>query len=85
MRRMRFVDDQSRILEGLRRPARLATHIAAHLPLAKHLADITLVASMLHDVGKLILVRPARRSWQRWGSRKILPVGVPWRQRYRHC
>jgi HD-like signal output (HDOD) protein len=42
-------------LEGLECHARLAAHIAARLPVPKHLADITMVASMLHDVGKLIL------------------------------
>jgi HD-like signal output (HDOD) protein len=42
-------------LEGLERHARLAAHIAARLPVPKHLADITMVAGMLHDVGKLIL------------------------------
>jgi HD-like signal output (HDOD) protein len=42
-------------LEGLERHARLAAHIAARLPVPKHLADIPLVAGMLHDVGKLIL------------------------------
>jgi HD-like signal output (HDOD) protein/ActR/RegA family two-component response regulator len=42
-------------LEGLERHARLAAHIAARLPVPKHLADITMVGGMLHDVGKLIL------------------------------
>jgi HD-like signal output (HDOD) protein/CheY-like chemotaxis protein len=42
-------------LEGLERHARLAAHIAARLPVPMHLADITMVAGMLHDVGKLIL------------------------------
>jgi HD-like signal output (HDOD) protein/ActR/RegA family two-component response regulator len=42
-------------LEVLERHARLAAHIAARLPVPKHLADITMVAGMLHDVGKLIL------------------------------
>jgi HD-like signal output (HDOD) protein len=42
-------------LEGLERHARLAAHIAARLPVPKHLADIPMVAGMLHDVGKLIL------------------------------
>jgi HD-like signal output (HDOD) protein len=42
-------------LEKLHAHARLVAHIAARLPVPKHLADITLVAGMLHDVGKLIL------------------------------
>ena len=42
-------------LERLQHHARLAAHIAARLPVPKHLADITMVAGMLHDVGKLIL------------------------------
>jgi len=42
-------------LEKLERHARLAAHIAAYLPVPKHLADIPMVAAMLHDVGKLIL------------------------------
>jgi HD-like signal output (HDOD) protein len=42
-------------LEELERHARLAAHIAARLPVPMHLADITMVAGMLHDVGKLIL------------------------------
>jgi HD-like signal output (HDOD) protein/ActR/RegA family two-component response regulator len=42
-------------LERLERHARLAAHIAARLPVPKHLAEITIVAGMLHDVGKLIL------------------------------
>jgi len=42
-------------LERLQRHARLAAHIAARLPVPKHLMDITMVAGMLHDVGKLIL------------------------------
>jgi len=42
-------------LEGLGRHARLTAHIAARLPVPKHLADILMVAGMLHDVGKLIL------------------------------
>jgi HD-like signal output (HDOD) protein len=49
-------------LEKLQRHARLAAHIAARLPVPKHLTDIALVAGMLHDVGKLILAwkLPAR-------------------------
>jgi HD-like signal output (HDOD) protein/ActR/RegA family two-component response regulator len=42
-------------LERLERHARLAAHVAARLPVPKHLADIAIVAGMLHDVGKLIL------------------------------
>jgi HD-like signal output (HDOD) protein/CheY-like chemotaxis protein len=42
-------------LEQLQRHARLAAHIAARLPVPKHLTDTALVAGMLHDVGKLIL------------------------------
>jgi HD-like signal output (HDOD) protein len=42
-------------LEKLQHHAQLAAHIAARLPVPKHLADITMVAGMLHDVGKLIL------------------------------
>jgi HD-like signal output (HDOD) protein len=42
-------------LEKLERHARLTAHIAARLPVPKHLADIPMVAGMLHDVGKLIL------------------------------
>jgi HD-like signal output (HDOD) protein len=42
-------------LERLERHARPAAHIAARLPVPKHLADIPMVAGMLHDVGKLIL------------------------------
>jgi HD-like signal output (HDOD) protein/ActR/RegA family two-component response regulator len=42
-------------LEELQRHARLTAHIATRLPVPKHLADVALVAGMLHDVGKLIL------------------------------
>jgi HD-like signal output (HDOD) protein/CheY-like chemotaxis protein len=42
-------------LERLERHARLAAHIAARLPVPKHLAEIPMLAGMLHDVGKLIL------------------------------
>jgi HD-like signal output (HDOD) protein/ActR/RegA family two-component response regulator len=42
-------------LEKLQYHAQLTAHIAARLPVPKHLADIALVAGMLHDVGKLIL------------------------------
>jgi len=42
-------------LEKLQQHAQLATHIAARLPVPKHLAEIAVVAGMLHDVGKLIL------------------------------
>ena len=42
-------------LESLHAHARFAAHIAARLPVPRHLADITMAAGMLHDVGKLIL------------------------------
>ena len=42
-------------LEDLQRHARLTSYIAAHLPVPNHLADIAMVAGMLHDVGKLIM------------------------------
>jgi HD-like signal output (HDOD) protein/CheY-like chemotaxis protein len=42
-------------LERLQHHAQLTAQIAARLPVPKHLADIALVAGMLHDVGKLIL------------------------------
>jgi HD-like signal output (HDOD) protein len=42
-------------LEELQRHARLTAHIAARLPVPKHIADIALVAGMLHDLGKLIM------------------------------
>jgi HD-like signal output (HDOD) protein len=42
-------------LENLHTHARLVAHIAARLPVPKRLLDITVVAGMLHDVGKLIL------------------------------
>ena len=42
-------------LEKLQHHAQLTAHIAARLPVPKHLADIAVVAGMLHDVGKLIL------------------------------
>ncbi len=42
-------------LEKLQHHAQLTAQIAARLPVPKHLADIALVAGMLHDVGKLIL------------------------------
>jgi HD-like signal output (HDOD) protein len=42
-------------LEGLQYHSRLTAHIAARLPVAKHLTDAVVVAGMLHDVGKLIL------------------------------
>jgi HD-like signal output (HDOD) protein/ActR/RegA family two-component response regulator len=42
-------------LEDLQRHARLTAYIAARLPVPKHLADIAMVAGMLHDVGKLIM------------------------------
>jgi HD-like signal output (HDOD) protein len=42
-------------LEALQAHARLTAHIAARLPVPKHLTDIAIVGGMLHDVGKLIL------------------------------
>jgi HD-like signal output (HDOD) protein len=42
-------------LEKLQLHAQLTAHIAARLPVPKHLADIAVVAGMLHDVGKLIM------------------------------
>ncbi len=42
-------------LEKLQEHAQLTAHIAARLPVPKHLADIAVVAAMLHDVGKLIM------------------------------
>ena len=42
-------------LESLQRHAQLVAHIAARLALPGHLADVAVVAGMLHDVGKLIL------------------------------
>lgn len=42
-------------LEALQRHARLTALIAARLPLPAHLSEISVVASMLHDVGKLIM------------------------------
>jgi HD-like signal output (HDOD) protein len=41
-------------LEELQCHAQLTAHIAARLPVPKHLADIAMVGAMLHDVGKLI-------------------------------
>jgi HD-like signal output (HDOD) protein/ActR/RegA family two-component response regulator len=42
-------------MEGLHAHARLTAHIAPRLPVPKHLAEITMAAGMLHDVGKLVL------------------------------
>jgi HD-like signal output (HDOD) protein len=42
-------------LEKVQYHSRLAAHIAARLPVPKHLTDTVFVAGMLHDVGKLIL------------------------------
>lgn len=42
-------------LEELQHHAQITAHIAARLPVPKHLSDIAVVASMLHDLGKLIL------------------------------
>jgi len=41
-------------VEGFQRHARLTAYLAVRLPIPKHLADVALVAGMLHDVGKLI-------------------------------
>lgn len=41
-------------IEQLQRHAQLTAHIAARLPVPKHLTDVVLVSSMLHDVGQLI-------------------------------
>jgi HD-like signal output (HDOD) protein/ActR/RegA family two-component response regulator len=42
-------------LDSLHAHARLSAHIAARLPVPSHLAEITLAAGMLHDVGKLVM------------------------------
>ena len=42
-------------LEKLQHHAQLTAQIAARLPVPKYLADIAVVAGMLHDVGKLIM------------------------------
>jgi HD-like signal output (HDOD) protein len=42
-------------LEKLQRHAQLTAQIAARLPVPKYLVEVAVVASMLHDVGKLIL------------------------------
>ncbi len=42
-------------LEKLQQHAQITAFIAARLPVAKHLADIAMVAGLLHDVGKLIM------------------------------
>lgn len=42
-------------LDDLQRHARITAYIAARLPVPRHLLDISMVASMLHDVGKLIM------------------------------
>jgi HD-like signal output (HDOD) protein len=42
-------------LEKLQQHAQLTAHIAARLPVPKHLTDIAMVTGMLHDVGKLIM------------------------------
>jgi HD-like signal output (HDOD) protein/CheY-like chemotaxis protein len=42
-------------LEKLQNHAQLTAQIAARLPVPKHLAEIAMVAGLLHDVGKLIL------------------------------
>jgi HD-like signal output (HDOD) protein len=42
-------------LEALQRHARITALIAARLPLPAHLSEISVVAGMLHDVGKLIM------------------------------
>jgi HD-like signal output (HDOD) protein len=52
-------------LEKLQSHAHLTAQIAGRLPLPKHLADIAVVASMLHDVGKLILAWKLSDSFER--------------------
>jgi HD-like signal output (HDOD) protein len=42
-------------MEALQRHARLTAMIAARLPVPTHLAEVSVVASMLHDLGKLIM------------------------------
>jgi HD-like signal output (HDOD) protein len=42
-------------LEKLQHHAQLTAHIAARLPVPKHLTDVAVVAAMLHDVGKLVM------------------------------
>ena len=42
-------------LEKMQIHAQLAVSIAARLPVPKHLTEVAVVASLLHDVGKLIL------------------------------
>jgi len=42
-------------LEELHQHAQVTAYLASRLPVPRHLADIALVAGMLHDVGKLIL------------------------------
>jgi HD-like signal output (HDOD) protein/ActR/RegA family two-component response regulator len=42
-------------LERMQHHAQLTASIAARLPVPEHIADIAVVAGMLHDVGKLIL------------------------------
>jgi len=42
-------------LERLHKHARLTALIAVRLPVPKHLAEMTVAAGMLHDVGKLVL------------------------------
>jgi HD-like signal output (HDOD) protein len=49
-------------MDAMQRHAQLTAHIAARLPVPKHLADVAFVSSMLHDVGKLI------QAWKLPGS-----------------
>jgi len=42
-------------LERLQKHAQLTARVASRLPAQKHLADVVMVAALLHDVGKLIL------------------------------
>jgi len=42
-------------LEKLQHHAQVTAHIAARLPVPKHLTDVAVVAGLLHDVGKVIL------------------------------
>jgi len=42
-------------MDAMQRHAQITAHIVARLPVPKHLAEVAVVSSMLHDVGKLIL------------------------------
>jgi len=43
-------------INAMQRHAQVTAHIVARLPVPKHFAEVALVSSMLHDVGKLIQV-----------------------------